>query len=66
MQEFPTTAMEIAEYFEDTYIGRILPNKLEEYHNFQSEYGINILALIWTQLVPTSVWRDGTMGFKLE
>ena len=26
MVEFPTTAIGIAEYFEDTYIGRILPN----------------------------------------
>ena len=26
MVEFPTTAIEIAEYFEETYIGRILPN----------------------------------------
>ena len=26
MEEFPTFAIEIAEYFEDTYIGRLLPN----------------------------------------
>ena len=27
MQEFPTSAIEIVEYFEATYIGRLLPNR---------------------------------------
>ena len=34
MVEFPTTAIEIADYFEDTYIGRILPNNTRRIPQF--------------------------------
>ena len=39
MADFPESALHVATYFEDTYIGKRLPITVEGSHPFLSEYG---------------------------
>ena len=65
MVEFPTTAIEIAEYFEDTYIGRILPNNTRRIPQFPIRIWNQYTRVIWTSLVPIIMLKGGTMVFNL-